>query len=78
MKRIVIKPITIAEYTFKFWGDCERIVKVFHEHDYSISLTEARTLWERYSDDYHAGWLCLPKEDVKIMESLQPYFEDEM
>lgn len=76
MKRIKIKPITPDTYDFRFWDDCERIVKVFHNEGYSISLTEARTLWERYSEEAAASWIYLPEDGVKIFDCLREYWND--
>lgn len=77
MKHIKIKTAQVEDPIFLFWDDCERIVKIFLTYDYSISLTEAKSLWELVSEEYSAGWLLLPTDDVKAFEMMRPYFEDQ-
>lgn len=42
-----------------FSRDCARIQKLAKEINYDVSLEEACLIWEHYSEDYCAGWMCL-------------------
>lgn len=55
--------------------DVDRIVAALRAYDYDVSPTEARQLWDRYSESFAAGWLILPESDGEIVACLSRYFE---
>jgi hypothetical protein len=73
MKKIKVKH-NEPEDSFEFWDDCERIKKIFAEHDYDITLEQARQMWELYSEDYCASWLYLSAKDEDIFNDLTKYY----
>lgn len=49
-------------------GDCERIRSVVSaKRGAAITLEQAQSIWEDYSDMYAAGWLFLPEDDAEIL-----------
>jgi hypothetical protein len=71
MKKIKIK----RAYEFPHYDDCSTIVAAMASEGYLCSTEEARELWEMYSDSWAAGWLILPSDQKKIVESIKPFFE---
>ena len=46
--------------------DTKRIVKVSFDNGIILTLKEAETIWEDYSDSMAAGWMGLPKDDKEL------------
>ncbi len=44
----------------EYLGDCKEIVESCQRQGLTITLLEAYSAWNEYSDDYAAGWLGLP------------------
>lgn len=55
----------------------DRIVSVCFQRGYLISGQDAMVAWERYSDMFAAGWLCLPKEDDHLFNDIMTIMEEE-
>lgn len=60
--------------------DCERIVQIFADRGYEISIEDAKKAWEAHSDKSAAGWLMFPRGgkygDASIEESDARIFRD--
>lgn len=68
--------IRINGESYEYQHDCERIQRIFREHDLLISLVEARILWDKYSYSFAAGWLMMDEmTDEAIFISLGYYYE---
>lgn len=73
--------MTIKEYVrqvdvyqfFEYPKDIKRIVEICEKHDIQITPDEAEELWNWYSDDYCAQWLCLPSDDEDLFEIIIKY-----
>lgn len=74
MKKIKVKKYEATIEEFEFLDDCERLKKIFAEHDYDITLEQARMMWELHSEDCCAGWLCLGPSDDGIFKELDKYY----
>ena len=63
-----------------FADDIQKIVESFAREGYEVSLEDACSAWEEYSDAYCAGWLCMGKGGLTpaIIEELMIYFEEEV
>ena len=59
MIRVVPKRQQEARHTM----DCNRLVEVFADRSYELSITDAEIIWIEYSDSFAAGWLGLPADD---------------
>ena len=57
-------------------GDCQRLVKIFADRNYSISLAEAGTLWQKHSDSMAAGWMMMPEKDEHVFDCVRFLFEE--
>ena len=57
--------------------DCERIVKIFSERGYEISIRDAKEAWEAFSDSMAAGWMHLDEDDRSVFNTVLCYFEDD-
>ena len=71
MKKIITK-IDIS-----YLEDCKRIQKIFTDRGYDITIMQAEFLWEKYSAEMCAGWLCLLSSDDQIFKSVQGYWREE-
>lgn len=71
MKRIRI----LDEDEAYWWEDCKRLVRVFAERSITITIPEAKKLWERYSDGMSAGWMGMPDSDDDLFTMVEIYFD---
>ena len=55
--------------------DCTRIQAVLQDHGYYATLEQCAELWEINSENYAAGWLVLPQQDIAIYDEIKSYFE---
>jgi hypothetical protein len=64
------------------WGDNYRAADVIRvrdavmSHGYECSHTQARDLWQQYSDGMAASWMSLPDEDGDIVQCVSYYIEE--
>lgn len=75
MKKLKIKP-NKENYHWAYTEDIQRIVKVFSNHGFEISESDAVQSWERHSEMFMAGWLILPENNEEIYYYLKDYFEE--
>lgn len=75
MKKLKLKP-NLKDHHWTFTEDIFRIVKIFEDHGYQITESDAVQSWERHSDLFFAGWLVLPENDQEIYYHLIKYFEE--
>ena len=66
----------IEEENFYYKSDVERIVKIFSDRGYEISVADAENAWQRYSDSMCAGWMDLDNEDEFVFSNSFCYFEE--
>jgi len=61
--------------------ELQRIQAVLLKHGYEATLFECQQLWQKASDDWSAGWLCLPTDaigcvhDGKLWEILEDFVD---
>ena len=55
-------------------ADVSEIVRVFARYGFSISRSDARAAWQRYSDSMAAGWMGLDSYDDSIYGNVRGYF----
>lgn len=60
------------EEDIRYLSDCERIVQVARDNSLSLTVSQAQTIWEAYSDMSAAGWLMLGEDD-EIMNAINWY-----
>ena len=72
-----MKRVTPRANNNPYLYDCERIVEVFEKRGYSISITDAQTIWEDYSNSMAAGWLMLPADDNDLFSQAMCYAQVE-
>lgn len=60
---------------FEYKSDISRIVKIFADHGYEISESDAVHAWEQFSDSMCAGWMCLGT-DEEVFQDAFYYFEE--
>ena len=53
--------------------DCQRIAKVFADHEVYISVDQARDIWDKRSSAWCAGWLSLPDNDEELYQDCLDY-----
>lgn len=73
---IKLKDYVKDEYEYKnmrYPEDVKRIVEVMKNKDIEITPEEAEWLWNVYSDDYCAQWLCLSDDDEDIFNIIIEY-----
>lgn len=59
----------------EYRDDINRIVNAMAEAGFMCTDTEAKELWEEYSDSFAAGWLGLPSTNEEIVGCVSPYFD---
>lgn len=61
--------------------DSDRICMTFEDKGFYVSLLDAYTAWQNYSDDHAKRphglktWVDLPKDDGELFRILMDYFE---
>lgn len=58
-------------FTHRHIGDVKRIQQVLLDNNYSSLLEDCVGLWDDYSDDFCAGWMCLPENDDELFDILE-------
>lgn len=59
--------------TLKYPSDVARMVEVAKAAGYDVSLTDAATIWLRYSDGLCASWLSMPERDADLLSDMLKY-----
>lgn len=62
------------EYIVTYKEDCDRIISIFKDKGYGITLKDAKTLWIIRSDDWSACWLELPESNARLWEDLTKFW----
>lgn len=73
LKRLILKK---EEHEERYPADITCIVDALELNGYEATRQEAALLWSKHSEDYCAGWLCLPTEGSEIFTAIKPYIED--
>ena len=55
--------------------DCVRIQTLARSLGYNITMDQASDIWEKHSDTFCAGWLCLG-DDEEVTYFIQPYLRE--
>lgn len=76
MKKLIFKQSRYDYHEYQK-EDIKRMVSVCAQKGYQISDRDAMIAWERYSDMFAAGWLCLPKEDEHLFNDIMTIMEEE-
>lgn len=74
----MLKKLKVKEqynHHFEYQNDIDRIVKIFADHGYEISHSDAVHAWEQYSDSMAAGWMSLG-DDEEVFQDAFYYFEE--
>ena len=55
--------------------DCERIVKIFNDHGYNLSIRQAQMMWQLYCDSINSNliWDQLPVKDDSVFSQLEKF-----
>jgi hypothetical protein len=62
---------------YDYTDDIKRIISVFNERGYEMSVDLAVQVWEAVSDNYAAGWLTLRAyTDDEIFKDAMEYLEE--
>ena len=61
----------IAASAPKYQEDCKRIVGVAFNAGFIITVREAESIWDDYSEMLAAGWLGLPDDDNELWQIIQ-------
>ena len=68
----MIQKIENDSYFEHRWiDDVKRIQKVLLDNDYTSTLKDCANLWDNYSEDMCAGWMCLPEDDEELFSILE-------
>jgi len=67
-----IQPIHLG---FDFDDDVERIVRICAEAGYEVTSSDARQIWEDYSESMAAGWMMLFKDDENVLNVVLEFSE---
>jgi hypothetical protein len=73
MKKLKVKEQ--YNHHFEYTNDIDRIVKIFADRGYEISVTDAVHAWEQFSDSMCAGWMSLGDDDEVFQDAFY-YFEE--
>jgi hypothetical protein len=73
MKKLKVKEK--YNHHFEYTNDIDRIVKIFADHGYEISHTDAVLAWEQFSENMCAGWMNLGSDD-EVFGDVFYYFEE--
>lgn len=74
---IRLRRIGRADTDFHDYGaDILRVQNAVQRNGYECSPTQAKELWEEYSDSMCAGWMGLP-EDEYLFACVAPYIKDD-
>jgi hypothetical protein len=57
------------------YKDANRIVEIFKESGYKVTLEDAVWAWERVSKCMCSEWISLPEEDYIIFDEAFAYFK---
>jgi hypothetical protein len=57
----------------EFPEDCERIVQILAKEGYVVTSLQAGNLWAKRSNEWSAGFLVLPKDDMVVFGDLLKY-----
>lgn len=63
-------------YQHRHQSDVERLQRVMLQNGYDADLPSAADIWEEYSDDYAAGWLGMPDDDIELWETIKYRVEE--
>jgi hypothetical protein len=62
---------------YEYTKDIDRIVKIFEDRGYEITIQDAVKSWEMVSEDlWAAGWLSLYEGDDEIFQDCFRYLEE--
>ncbi|MGH8785001.1 MAG: hypothetical protein ACREYA_07935 [Cupriavidus necator] len=60
----------------QYADDIKRMLQCLAAAGCQTTEDAAVQAWAEYSDDYCAGWLVLPEDDVTLLETLLKYLKD--
>ena len=61
---------------FEYPDDCQHIVDIFATRGYEITIRDAESAWEWYSDSVFAGWMVLDDDDDHVFIKVMKYLEE--
>ena len=77
LKKLKYKQPYFHNHHYEYENDINRIISVFNERGYEMSVDLAVQVWEAFSSSYAAGWLTLRSyKDDEIFEECMVYLEE--
>jgi len=77
MKKLIRKPQIDTNHHMEFKEDVARIIKICADRDFVISAEDACWSWEKYSENWAAGWLGLGLNDEDVFSDVMEYMMDD-